>query len=468
MTMLSPPSDTDRATRDIACSNQEPSLRLGSRNRRKKQPFRPVIAAIALLYALALQANYVVLIAPVYDRFVYRYYPTDIATMLVPILIGLLPTAFLPNRLSRPSELALWLFYCVVVLPTSALALIATPLTLSETTTLVVAMNLSLMMLRFSSMAGEWIACPKIPRPSGASFLLILAGLSALNVLYLVSQVGFSFQLDRFFGDAHEGRLDVIDSLSGSGFGAYVLGWQSRAIGPILLIFSISAHKWRYTAFAAFTQLYMFSITTQRSALLVVVFIGCLAFLMDKKRIHRFGFVFSLGFLALPVIAGAGYYLTNFQGFEVANSFAVRRALMLPAILTGNYFDIFANAPVVNYAGSILSLGAESPYSEPVQRVAGSIIYRRPVHANINYLGNGYANLHWVGVGIETLIAAVSIAIFDVTSRGLDLRIRTLCFAVPAWMLTETAALTTALTHGLLLASCLALLAPRTRAWSAG
>src|SRR5438067_11054465 len=71
----------------------------------------------ATAFALVFQWVYLTWLNPVYGYFGFAYNPPPIGYMVFTMLLSIAPSFWLPNVLTRPSQMVCWLLYLTVIIP---------------------------------------------------------------------------------------------------------------------------------------------------------------------------------------------------------------------------------------------------------------------------------------------------------------------------------------------------------------
>ena len=85
--------------------------------------------------------------------------------------------------------------------------------------------------------------------------------------------------------------------------------------------------------------------------------------------------------------------------------------------------------------------------------------------ANANLVADGFSNFGWAGVAGAVAVLAVYLRFLDRCSAGLPVPVTAVLVVMPSIVLSQTALLTSMLTHGVFAAAVLLAVAPRT-GWS--
>jgi hypothetical protein len=93
--------------------------------------------------------------------------------------------------------------------------------------------------------------------------------------------------------------------------------------------------------------------------------------------------------------------------------------------------------------------------------IAGTYFGRSEMYSNANIWADAYANMGVLGMLVITILFWIIINVIDNLSLHRNRYLIYALIAMPSLSLTNSALLTTMLTHGLLLAMCIILLLPK-------
>jgi hypothetical protein len=139
-------------------------------------------------------------------------------------------------------------------------------------------------------------------------------------------------------------------------------------------------------------------------------------------------------------------------GSIVFTSLFVRRLLVTPGLLTGDYFQFFSQYPQMLLSHSILKGFITNPYGSlsPPFLIGGTYFHNASDSANANLWADAFANFGPAGVVVFSAILGVILWTFDSMTQKSSLLLASLMLALPVFTLSNSGLLTTLLTHGLL------------------
>lgn len=406
----------------------------------------------ALIYGGLLTWVYIDLVSPAFAYMGYVYYPTSAPLLILGFTAASLPALWMPVKVERPSQVVYWILYVLVYIPASIIPFY----TLTIETEKLVAFSLSL--LGAFAILGISTRLPYLPiRRLELPPLLFWLGLALVSAVFyalIIGTYGIRFDL--------AGLADVYDvrekyKESGGGAVSYAIAWQAGVINPLVMAYGLVMRKPGLVAAGLAGQLVIFSITGQKSIFFSLLLNIVLLILLNRRK-SGFGTSMLYGasiFTVLCVIAD------SLLDEMVLVSLFVRRLILTPGLLTGNYFEFFSNNPQVHLAHSIFKSFIDYPYTlKPVYLIGYQYMGSESLAANANLWADSYANFGYMGIFVFTMILAVVLWVFDSITRHLEYQIKCLILGIPAFALSNSALLTTLLTHGILLAVVLAFILP--------
>ncbi len=431
--------------------SQEGARAAGTKERRR-------IAARLRLMAIGLA--YVLLFDWTYSRVVYpqfHYMGFGLAELPTVELVGLwalavAPTAWMPTT-RRPSLVAYWVLYLWVLIPSILIP--------AYTEVHVPGGTFVLAMTLVAAFAGIGLIY-RLPvlefqaraRASRGRLNLVLSALSiAALYVFVIQRFGFQVRLPAVL-EVYDVRLEYSDDLRERGrFVAYAVLWLGKVVNPLLIALGISRRQPALLATGLVGQAMLFSVTGHKSLVAVILFIPLLVLVAQKVK-GNLGAWLALGsgFVIIASIAESQILDSNYL-----NHLVVRRLFMLPGLLTGYYFEFFSSHPKAMLSHSILQGLVTAQYDLAPPDLIGQAYFAVRTHSNANIWADAFANFGYVGVILFSAGFALLLWVFDGLAKNLDFPVAAALIAMPAFSLTNSALLTTVLSHGMGLAVLLAL-----------
>ncbi|MEM7153457.1 MAG: hypothetical protein AAF799_11485 [Myxococcota bacterium] len=415
------------------------------------------IPALALAYVVLFQWTYVHDIHPRWAYLGLEHHAPAPWLRLVLSTLAVAPSALMPRRLARPSQLGLWFIYLLVYVPSQLVpmeALGGSPVRWLEFGFVLLACMGGLV----------WsYAVPLDPRPRRESpqaeprFWLGLAVVAAGLYVVVISSFGLPTSLPSL-SEIYDVRAEFRDlAREGGRLSAYAVPWVANVINPLLIAWGATRRRTVVVGLGVAGQLLIFGLTGLKSVLLsAVLIVLVIVILRDGGR--RFGAWVLLGALGVLVL---GVLESQWSDGGLASGVLVRRTFMVPGQLTGLYVDYYAVHDKAWLGHSVL--GGIVPHASGLAppKVVGGQYFVAVTNANANVWADGYANFGELGMVLATGLLAAVLRLYDYAAAGLSPRLATALFAVPAVTLTNSALLTSLLTHGVLLVMVVVALLPR-------
>ncbi len=437
-------------------------LRVTTRQGHSAGPFRAgwlgrymLQAGGVVVYAFLLQLIYIRDIQPLFSYMGPEYLPRPLGQRLLLSLMAVLPLAWLPRRNERPSSAVLWLLYLLVVVPTAAMPAIATRLSFVQLFELELAVVVS-----FWTM-GWFRALPQLYLPSlqtsPRAYWTMVSLLGAVLLVFIVRAYGLSFNLVAL-DQVYDVRSEF--ELRSEGAGAiaiYGISWLGNVICTLYITESLLRKNLLFLFGGLILQLLVYSITGQKSLIMLPLLTLFLYSLFARPgRDMGSWMIFSI-----VVFVVAAWGLDLVLGDSVITSLFTRRMMMIPGILTGYYVQFFSEHPFVFLSHSIFSPFSSYPYPKPFAQLIGDTYFTTgQVVANANIWADAYANFGYFGMFIFAQMLGGLLWMFDSLTRRRNVILVALMVGSQSINLSNSALLTTMLTHGFILAFILVYLYP--------
>ncbi|PDZ42949.1 oligosaccharide repeat unit polymerase [Bacillus wiedmannii] len=394
-------------------------------------------------YILMLYISYKYMIAPNFSYGNYKYDEPLLLLVISAYFFSVLPLLYLQDSIQRPSHAVHWLLYFIIYIP-----IMFIPIYTSYTNNINYIFNQMMiavayfLLICFSKI--PYVSIPKL-RFTKFQFWVSIAIVSICFYIYIISVFGFHFDIS--FDDVYDRRFLYREETNR--YVAYALNWQSKVLNTLLIAIGLIRGK-KLPIFIGFLgQLILFSITGQKSIFFsIIMIIG--VFLAYGKNGKGFGLKITYGFTGLIAFT---FIFDKIINDVTMTSLFVRRFIATPGLITGYYFDFFSTNPKALLGYGLFKSFVDYTYQfEPPFLIGGIYFGKFQMSANVNYLGDAYANFGYLGMIIFTIILGFVLWIIDSLSFKNDQLLAVLLISMTSWSLTDTALLTSLLTHGILLA----------------
>jgi hypothetical protein len=367
---------------------------------------------------------------------------------VVVIAVGLL----CPTREIKPSIFIAGLLYMITCVPASVLfAYGGFPLEPFAWLSLVFAllfllMNKGTMLFRNFTLAR-----------TQAPLIIIVAGIlfSGFTLLFMT----YGFKMPSLTLDVYDTRGTYKKSLEENGvLVAYLVSWLGNVVVPFLSAWALVNRRIAIFTVTIVMQLAIFAIAGFKSQLLAIPFVLVILAGVRWRPARLLDYVagmFCIGLLLAAVVD----YKCN---LPIMNGIFIRRFFFLPAQLYYYYLDFFSFSPHTWLSQNLLRGFIDYPYSNDVPYLIGRKYFgATDMAANANMWADAFVNFGFIGYFAYLMLFWLVLKIIDNISVNKNSYFVYALLAMPAFSLSNSALLTTMLTHGLLIAGLLICLLPK-------
>lgn len=402
-----------------------------------------VLAGSVLAYIAALHYCYVSRISPLFSYLGFVYYAPGTSTLALSWLFAMTPVLLMPMRLSRPSQVVIWLLYLLVYIP----AQIFPRYTLELSSGAFLRLSVVLLVAFMVIVVAQVVPTVGIKRVTIApqQYWLILIGFSLISYAYIVLSFGFRSSIPNI-ANVYDVRLEYREEVANKGpFLAYFILWQGNIVNNLAIARGVIGRRYSQVALGFLGQLLIFSIAGYKSMFFSsLMILGVM--LAARGGGKRFGLNVAWGGTLLILTATL---LDRMLDTIVYTSLFVRRMIVAPGLVTGFYYEFFSKNPKTLMSQSILSPFFDYPYDTTYNFLIGYYYYGRiDVSMNANFLGDGFANFGFLGVLLAAFALSCLLWIVDCLARDRDLRIVSMVLGITAFSLSNSALPTAIVSHG--------------------
>lgn len=419
---------------------------------------RAFVIAAALAYVGAIQWSYSAIIAPAfsYNGSVYR--PAGDGSLALAFLISILPAIWLPIKVSRPSQVTLWVLFILGYVPSVLIPYFVLGTGFQGVLPLTVAIVGSFSLLSIM----VWIrsGATYSPAITMAAYENRILGLAILLAGYIILAFGINLNLPAL-ANVYDVRSAFDQAVINTNvpFAAYALDWSMYVVNPLLMLIGLRSRRYGIFFMGLGIELLVYGTTGYKSALLSVLLVAPLLVLLTRRLRPVFGL--SLVIASVIMVFGSALW-DQANDTILATSLFVRRLISVPGQLMADYFDFFSRHRTYGLSNSILAFLGPAPYDLNPPHLIGAVYFNAPDEdANANIWADAYANFGFAGILAFTILLGVVLIVLDSAGTGRDLRITGALAGLMAIVLSNSALLTTIVTHGLGLAIVLIFLMPQ-------
>ena len=241
----------------------------------------------------------------------------------------------------------------------------------------------------------------------------------------------------------------------------YMFFATSKALVPLLFLYALREKNKALALLVFLIQVCIFAVSGHKS-----VFLGVILVYLSWQYFSRNGCirVYSVS-LWIVVFCSISFILDWAFGYNFLVNIFTRRMILVPGMLSGMYYEFYANNEYAKLAYSLLSSVFTYNYSSTPPFVIGNYYFDSDfMSANVNYLASGFAEFGYLGMIIFVLLASFLYKSLDMAaSNNKDSNFLICALLLPTWVLVDSSLLTAMITHGLLLISIIVLLYPKLR-----
>ena len=262
---------------------------------------------------------------------------------------------------------------------------------------------------------------------------------------------GFRFHFNLF--EVYDLREDA-STFNLPGVISYLFA-ASKAINPIILVYTLFKKNYSLAAIIVIIQLLSFGIDGSKSAFFMTLLSVAIYFFSKNAVLKLIPWLFC----ALSLAGLIEYYFVN--SYTIVN-IVIRRIMFVPNMLNYYYYDFFSASMPDYYRQSFLRLfGFQSPYERIPNMIGRQYFNKEDMAANSGLLSDSMTNLGLIGILIIPLLLAIIFRIFDNCTQGLDKRIYIMSSVYIAYVLISSFTLPALLTHGFIAMFIVLYLLPR-------
>jgi len=311
---------------------------------------RVLLISAVLGYAALFQWMYENYLYPTWDYFGFHYNPPPTSCIMLAWILSVTPSLWMPMRLTRPSQLAYWVLYITVFIPSMFVPLYAGLDAAGEISLLILTLYAG-----FAIMGG----CYRVPllrlgparisrRAFWEGFSLISAALAIWMIVVFRGHMQFLS-----FNNIYDLR-DIQNDVSEGTLVNYAFMLLTGAFNPFLMGCGLFyRRKWLFLA-GVFGQLLVYSVGGTKGSILSIAFIYGFYALF---RVDRHPFALKLVFGTLVLVGGlcasyalAGYDPEPLKLHSVALFVVLMRTFSSNGLMTAWYYNFFQSNPHTLYS----------------------------------------------------------------------------------------------------------------------
>jgi len=413
---------------------------------------RSAVFAMVGSYVACFHWIYVHYLYPTLDYLGFDFNRPASAYLALAWTLALLPCLWMPLALIRPSQLAYWVLYITVFIPSMFVPLYAGLEPEREIAALMFVFFLAFFIvggayrLPLAAIRGGRIAAPQIVKT--------MAALGAALALWMLIAFRHHLRLVSF-QDVYDLRDAANDVSEGSAVN-YAFMLLTGGVNPFLMGYGLFYRKRWLVAAGVAGQLLVYSVGGTKGSILSIFFIPAMYALLKFRRLS-FGVKITAGFLALMVGSCLAYANAGEQAgdlLSLALFVVFSRTLAMGGLLTAQYYDFFQRNPFT-YWSHIKGVNwfIHYPYQYPIGQelgiaYAGTIALDATTHF---FATDGIEAAGLPGVVLIAFFCAFVFWVLDSAAQKHDPRLAALVTTYAAYNLSNISIFTSLLSGGLAL-----------------
>jgi hypothetical protein len=414
---------------------------------------RASLVVFILAYVKCFQWMYVDYLYPTWGYFGFAYNPPGTGHLALAWVLSVAPSLWMPMRLTRPSQLAYWVLYITVIIPSMFVPMYAGMNPVTE-----IALLMLILFTGFAITGSSYllpllpVGRPKIPK---ALFWMVLAAVALCLNLWLLIVFRGHLQLVSF-GAVYELRDAANDVAEGS-LVNYAFMLLNGAINPFLMGYGLYfKRRWLFFA-GALGQVLIYSVGGTKGSILSIVFI---LGIHGMLKIRKIPFALTLSFGSLILLAGTDFSI-RFTGMGDVSFFGgilqyviLMRTLSSNGLGTAQYYDFFQSNPFTHLSHIHgVNWFVYYPYNYPVgQEIGLTYAGTADLDATAHFWAtDGIGGFGLPGLLFISVLCAFVFWILDSVARRHDPRLAALVTAYAAYNLANISIFTALFSGGLAL-----------------
>ena len=427
---------------------------------------RIVLVASIVTYVAVFQWMYKNYLYPTWDYFGFHYDPPPGGYLLLAWVLSVTPSLWMPMRLKRPSQLAYWILYITVFIPSMFVPLYAGFSTLEDIAKLMLTLAAGCAIIggNYKLPLFEWKPLKITRRVFWTGFGCVAIALASWLLLTFHNHLQFLS-----FNDIYDLR-DIQNDVSEGSLVNYAFMLLSGAINPFLMGFGLYSKRVLVFGAGALGQLLVYTVGGTKGSILSIFFLLGFYLLFQMKRL-LFAHKLAVGSLALLSTACLSLVWTEYEPgpiHTVALFVVLMRSLSINGLVTAQYYDFFQHNPVTFYSHlKVVDWFVQYPYKYPVgEEIGVAFAGTTNLDATANFWAtDGLGGLGLPGVLLMSIFCALVFWALDSAAKKHDPRLAALVSCYGAYNIANISIFTSLLSGGLaLVILSLCLMPPETRA----
>lgn len=366
---------------------------------------------------------------------------------LLAVVLLLACSVVLPRRFRQISDVAQWLIFTIVVVPSALVATWSDRLDRLDAAVLTTALAVGTVAIRSITVRRPFGLAPDVRMGRWFWIAGWVMSVGVYGWLFSVVELRLGYLS---FSDVYAVRAEFKESFVSTPVLPYLLPLTYAVFNPLLIGLGwVRRNPWLMAA-GIVLQTLLYLAGGLKLTLLSIPFVILLAQMTYPGREWP---VWRMPLL-WPLIMVGGRVMDAITGSLMWSAVLSIRFLLIPGVLTAGYVWYFQAHPHTNFSDVVPF--TSSPYSElPYVLVGEALFGTEGTNANVNFFGDGFMNLGYSGMFVEAVLVGLLLRLADESCRRVPLSLACSLFAMPLISLSNGGAFTAILSFGFL-AACLA------------
>jgi hypothetical protein len=411
-----------------------------------------ILAILLPMFCSALHWSHANYVAPEYYYLGIPYSDPGLTQDVFVIALTFLVALCLPLKLSRVSDLIVWVVYVFSYVPTMVMITIIGVLRPEILLQLQLSISLSMILIVVIP-KGKLSSSPPVKVAYSTYWGFIFFSFFILIFWIIIA----NFESMRLVGldDVTEQRFS-----SNPGISAYAMGIISGSVNPLLMVIGLMYRKPMLFAFGVLGQFIVYMVLAHKFVLLSVLYIPGFYYVLggrsfftrpDEAKLWRL-ILLALGII---LVGCAAMEFSENTGNKLSNdisSILLMRTMSLPGGLVAQYAAFFTDYPLTYFTHiSVVQQVTGAIYPRGVGMEVGSYLNGGAIGMNATanfFAGDGIASLYLWGPVVLGVIIGLYLKVADYYMGTEKLAVASLTTVVFAYTLVEASFFTTLLTGG--------------------
>ena len=379
--------------------------------------------------------------------------PPDPSWYYLSMAMAVLPSFWMTCTIERPSQVAYWILYLTVIVPSMLV-----PFHVSTRTPDEVLVSTATLLFSFFLLG----VITRLPRVKFSRAVLseeafIVALSVGLLSLALVIWSFNGFQIDLGLTGIYDRRLAAREIVTQRSAIGYLTGNFASSLVPLGVVYGFVRKNKLVLGLGLLGSLVLFSVEGSRSSALLPLFVFMLYPLLTKFRL-RFGILVLCGLLMILGTSVLAFVLYEYFQISMIVSW---RLLLIKGLLSTHYWDFFSSNEHVYMSDGIMRFFLQPQYDVTTPRLIGQTFFNPDNNANANIWAAAFSDFGYAGVIGVTVVAGVILRFIDSLAASRGFLICALMCGFIGFKWSDVALDTSILTHGTLLTLIVLYLLPQ-------